>query len=145
MARKHSNRRPRPVSAPMLINRGLQETAIQTVELQIVEAFVGGWATTYHFDSLCDMRNVLVLAGAAYKDDASAQAICDAMRIPMGNLRERYARTGRFGVTGNELQLLRAFVDYYRDFWIRQPVALYEQACDELARYNASLTQEKAA
>lgn len=143
MTRKHSPRRPRPISAPMLINRGLQETAIQTVELQIVEAFVGGWATTYHFDSLCDMRNVLVLA-AAYKDDASAHAICDAMRIPMANLRERYARTGRFGVTGDELQLLRAFVNYYRDFWIRQPVSLYEQACDELAKFNASLTRKTA-
>jgi len=144
MTRKHTHRRPRPVSAPMLINRGIQETAIQTVELQIIAAFVGGWATTYHFDALCDMRNVLTLAGA-YKDDASAKTICDAMRIPMANLRERYAKTGRFGLTGDELQALRAFINYYRDFWIRQSVALYEQACDELARFNASLTQEKAA
>jgi len=142
--RKHAHRRPRPISAPMLINRGIQEQSILIAELVIVEAFVGGWATTYHFDSLCDMRNVLVLA-SAYKDDASAKAICEAMRIPMANLRERYAKTGRFGVTGDELQLLRAFVDYYRDFWIRQPVALYEQACDELAKFNASLIQEKAA
>ena len=143
MTRKHSTRRQRHVSAPMLINRGLQDTDIQLTELMIVETFVSGGATTWHFDALCDMRNVLVLA-AAYKDDASAKAICDAMRIPMGNLRERYAKTGRFGLTGDELQLVRAFVDYYRDFWIRQPVSLYEQACDELAKFNASLTRKTA-
>lgn len=127
----------------MLINRGLQETSIDLSELQIVDAFVAGHATTWHFDALCDMRNVLTLA-AAYKDDASGRAICDAMRIPMTNLRERYAKTGRFGLTGDELQLTRTFVDYYRDFWLRQPVSLYEWACDELARHNQTI-QEKAA
>ena len=127
----------------MLINRGLQETSIDLSELQIVDAFVAGHATTWHFDALCDMRNVLTLA-AAYKSDASGRAICDAMRIPMSSLRERYAKTGRFGLTGDELQLVRAFVDYYRDFWLRQPVALYEQACDELAKFNASQTKVAA-
>lgn len=79
------------------------------------------------------MRNVLTLA-AAYKEDAGALAICDAMRIPMANIRERHARTGRMGVTGEEMKLLQRFVEVYRDFWIRQPVKLYEMACDELAR-----------
>lgn len=138
--RKHARRRPRPVSAPMLINRGLQELDIEMTERQIVEAFSSGHATTWHFDALCDMRNVLTLAGA-YKNDASATTLCDAMRIPMASLRVRYAKTGRFGLSGDELQLVRAFVSFYRDFWIRQPVALYAQACDELARFHA----EKAA
>lgn len=128
----------------MLINRGLQDLDLAIAENNIVEAFASGAATTWHFDALCDMRNVLTLA-TAYKNDASGKAICEAMRIPMTNLRERYARTGRFGLNGDELQLARAFVDYYRDFWIRQPVALYEQACDELARFNAGQAKEKAA
>lgn len=46
----------------MLINRGLQDVDIAIVENNIVEAFVNGTATTWHFDSLCDMRNVLTLA-----------------------------------------------------------------------------------
>ena len=124
----------------MLINRGLQETSISLTELMIVEAIASGHGTTWHFDSLCDMRNVLVLA-SAYKQDASAQAICDAMRIPMQSMRDRYAKTGRFGLSGPELQVVRAFVDYYRDFWVRQPVALYEQACEELGRFNASVSR----
>ena len=143
MTRKHARRRPRQTSVPMLINRGLQTVAIETQERMLVEAFANGYATTEHYDCLVDMRNVLTLAGN-HKDDKSALAITDAMRIPLANLRERYARTGRFGVTGDELQLLRAFVDYYRDFWIRQPVSLYEQACDELAKFNASLTRKTA-
>jgi hypothetical protein len=138
MSRKHTHRRQRPVSAPMLINRGLQTVAIETQERMLVEAFANGWATTEHYDSLVDMRNVLTLDGN-HKDDKSALAICDAMRIPMHNIRERYARTNRMGVAGEELQLLRAFIDYYADFWLRQPVALYEAVCDELGKFNESL------
>ena len=143
MARKRSRYRPRPISAPMLVNRGIQETAIDTQELMLEQAFAGGWATTDHFDNLVDMRNVLTLA-TAKKDDATAVAMAEAMRIPLANLRERYAKTGRFGLTGDELQLVRLFVDFYRDFWLRQPVSLYEWACDELGRHNQSI-KEKAA
>lgn len=138
MTRKRSHYRRRPASAPMLITRGLQSTDIETRELQLVEAFAGGWATTEHFDSLVDMRNALTLA-SAYKLDASATAITDAMRVPLANIRERYAATNRMGVSGDELQLLRAFVSFYRDFWLRQPLALYEAVCDELGRFNVSL------
>ena len=135
MSRKRSHRRKRAVSAPMLVVRGLINDDIETGERMLIEAFVGGWATTQHFDNLADMRNAMTLA-AAHQDDKSALALCDAMRIPMGNLRDRYAATGRFGVSGDELQLLRVFVDGYRDFWMRQPVSLYEAACDELNRFH---------
>jgi len=138
VSRKHSSRRQRPASAPMLINRGLKSVDIETEERMLVEAFANGWATTAHFDCLVDMRNVLTLAGN-HKDDKSALAITEAMRIPLANIRERYAKTGRMGVAGEELQLLRVFVDYYADFWLRQPVALYEAACDELGKFNESL------
>lgn len=138
MSRKHTHRRPRQTSVPMLINRGLQNVAIETQERMLVEAFAHGYATTEHFDCLVDMRNVLTLAGN-HKADPSALAITEAMRIPLANLRDRYAKTGRMGVTGDELQLLRTFVDYYADFWLRQPVALYEAACDELGKFNETL------
>lgn len=138
MSRKHAHRRPRQTSVPMLINRGLQNVAIETQERMLVEAFAHGYATTEHFDCLVDMRNVLTLAGN-HKADPSALAITEAMRIPLANLRDHYAKTGRMGVTGDELQLLRAFVDYYADFWLRQPVALYEAACDEMGKFNETL------
>ncbi|MEN6630011.1 MAG: hypothetical protein ABFC42_10225 [Sulfuricella sp.] len=142
--RKRSTYRPRHKSPPMLINCGLAESDIETRERMVVEAFSGGWANTNHYDTLADMRAVLVLAAAA-KHDQSTLAICDAMKIPMANLRERYARHQRFGLTGDELQLLRVFVDQYRDFWIRQPVTLYVDACDGLNRaYQLGLVKEQA-
>lgn len=131
--RKRSNYRPRPLTPPMLITRGLQDEELETKERMIVQAFSGGWATTEHFDNLADMRNVLTLA-AAYKDDQDVLAICEAMRIPMGNIRLRYAQTNRMGVRGEEMKLLQVFVEVYRDFWIRQPAKLYEMACAELNR-----------
>jgi hypothetical protein len=131
MTRKRSTRKPRPATPPMLVNRGLMDDELQLRERMVVEAFAGGWASTEHFDELADMRNVLTLADA-YKLDKEAQAMCDAMRIPLANLRERHAKTGRLGVTGDELQMLRAFVEFYRDWWMRRPVNLYLGACDSL-------------
>lgn len=126
----------------MLVSRGIHETAIQTNELMIIEAFSGGWATTYHFDCLCDMRNALVIA-AEYKKDESAKVICEAMRVTMHNLRDRHTRTGKMGASGDELQVMRAFSDYYRDFWIRQPTLLYAKVCDELGQYNQSVATNR--
>lgn len=131
--RKRCRRTIRPTSPPMLINRGMINDDLERRERMSVEAFAGGWAATEHFDSLADMRNVLTIA-AAHKDDAQVLAMCDAMRIPMGNIRERYAKSGRMGVTGDELALMREFVTVYRDFWMRQPVSLYEAAVDGLQR-----------
>ena len=131
--RKRSTYRPRPATPPMLVNRGLIDGDLELRERMIVEAFAGGWATTQHFDELADMRNVLTLA-AAYKEDTDALAMCDAMRIILGNLRDLHADTGQFLVIGDELRMLRLFTEFYRDWWLRQPVALYENACDELGR-----------
>lgn len=145
MSRKHSHRKIRPRSVPMLINRGLQNADIETQEIMLVESFAGGWATPYHYDCLVDMRNVLTLANA-HKDiqDNSVITICDAMRIPLANIRARHEKTGRMGVSGQELQLLRAFAEFYADFWMRQPVSLYERACDELNDFKSSLLENAA-
>lgn len=131
--RKRSPRRPRAVSPPMLINRGLQNDALELRERQFVEAFAGGYAGKEHFDSLADMRNVLTIA-AAHKDDTQTLSACDGMRIALQNVRARHAASGRMGVTGDELQMMRSFCDVYRDFWLRQPVSLYEAAVDGLQR-----------
>ena len=128
----------------MLVARGLIDDDLEIRERMIVEAFSGGWAGKDHFDELCDMRNVLTLAGA-YKEDPQAIAMGDAMRIPMGNIRDRFERTGRMGVTGDELAMLREFAAFYRDFWIRQPVQLYVTACDELNRWHKDLRIDKEA
>ena len=119
----------------MLITRGLDEFATETAEWMIAEAFADGKATRHHYDCLCDMRNVVILS-SAYKKDKSAGVICEAMWIVLLNVRERHERTGKIGTTGDELQTVRAFIGYYRDFWLRQPAVAYDLACNELGRFN---------
>lgn len=131
--RKRCNRVRRPATAPMMVRRELISNEIETRELMLIESFAGGWATTEHFDNLFDMRNVLVLA-AGFKEDQQALGICDAMSLVLRNARDRYAKTNRMGVTGDELQLMRTFVDVYRDYWMRQSVSAYLNACDQLDR-----------
>lgn len=52
----------------------------------------------------------------------------------LGSIKERYLRTGKMGCNSEELKTLRAFVSMYRDFWMKQPLALYEVACQELQK-----------
>ena len=131
--RKQSTYRPKRVSTPMLINRGLQNDDLEMRERMIAEAFSGGWATERHFDEITDMRNLLTIA-AAHKDDQVVLGICHAMSIVMNNIRARYAETQRMGVSGDEVKLLREFCGIYADFWLRQSVGMYERCCDELSR-----------
>lgn len=131
--RKHSRRKARPCSPPMLINRGLINDEIEIRERQFVEAFAHGYADKIHFDNLTDMRNVLLIA-AAHKDDLTIINLCNAMSIPLQAIRARHAATSKFGVTGEELKMMRVFVEVYRDWWMLQSVSLYEQACDSLQR-----------
>jgi hypothetical protein len=115
----------------MLVSRGIINDDLELRERMTLQALTDGWATTDTYDEIADMRNVMTLA-AAHKDDHSALAICDAVRVVMANMRDRYTRTGRIGASGDELRVLRVFVETYRDFWMRQPTELYVQACDDL-------------
>lgn len=131
--RKRSAYKPRASVPPMLVSRGLVNDELETRERMVIEAFTGGWAGEAHYDELTDMRNVLTIA-ASHRNDDDTLKICTAMRIPMANIRQRYADTGNMGITSDERSLFRAFVDVYRDFWNRQSTALYIQSCDALNR-----------
>ena len=131
MRKRCHTRTRRTATPPMLINRGLINTELETVERMSVEAFSGGWATTDHFDTLADMRDCLLLA-AAHKRDAETIGMCRAVGIALMNIRDRYTRTQRMGVAADELQVLREFCTTYRDYWLRQSVSAYEAACDAL-------------
>ena len=134
--RRAGQRIARRIAVPMLINRGLINDDLETRERQFVEAFAGGWATTEHFDSLADMRDCLLLA-AAVKHDAQTILMCRASGIALMNIRDRYDATGRMGVAADELQVMREFCSVYADFWLRQSVGAYEDACEMLGRARA--------
>lgn len=122
-------------SAPMLVMRGLVNDRLETRERMAVEAFCGGWASFEHFDTIADMQGVMLLAGTTGDNRKWAAKYCrDTVGPVLGSIRERYNRTGKMGCTAEELKVLRGFVTKYRDFWLRNPLALYETACQELQR-----------
>ena len=131
--RKRCHRTRRPISAPMIVNRGLINGDLETRERMFVEAFRLGYATTEHFDHLADMRDCLLLAASA-KRDAQTIGMCRASGVALMNIADRFKQTGRMGTTGDELTILREFCTTYRDYWLRQPVTSYETAVATLDR-----------
>ena len=118
---------------PMLVMRGLVNDELETRERMAVEAFAGGWATTEHYQTLADMQGVMLLAGTT---DASRKWARDYAHDVIGpvlcKVRDRYQRTQKMSVTTGEREILRGFVTRYREFWMRQPMELYEAACQAL-------------
>lgn len=141
MTRK--KRKPGMRSAPMLVMRGLCNDRLEIRERMAVEAFSGGWATIEHFDTIADMQGVLVLAGSTSEHRKPAMIYAKHVVGPvLGSMRERYVKTGRMGCNAEELKVLRGFVSKYRDFWLKQPLALYETACAELQRVYDRMARE---
>lgn len=130
--RKRCNRRVREQAAPMLaVMLGVPEMEI--TERIAVEAFAGGWAIKDHFDRLADCRDILMLA-ASEKDDKSTLAATELGYIALLAIKERHARTGKFGVSGDELATLRLLVDQSGDFWRRQNGVIFARHYDALKR-----------
>ena len=130
--RKRCNRRVREQAAPMLaVMLGVPEMEI--TERIAVEAFAGGWAVKDHFDRLADCRDILMLA-ASEKDDKSTLAATELGYIALLAIKERHARTGKFGVSGDELATLRLLVDQSGDFWRRQNGVIFARHYDALKR-----------
>lgn len=141
MTRRHGIK-----SAPMLVMRGLCNDRLETRERMAVEAFCGGWAGMDHFDALADMQGVMLLAGTTGDNRKWAATYCrDTIGPVLGSIRSRYERTGKMGCTASELATLREFVTRYRDFWYKQPLALYQTCCDELQRVYDRMAEERKA
>lgn len=113
-----------------MVERFACSDEVEMHERMLVEAFSGGWANTQHWDGLANMRNVMLLA-AHYKRDKPAIQMCEGLHIALQDIKDRHERTGRMGVTGEEVKMLRAFADSYRDFWSRQSMNLFKAACME--------------
>lgn len=123
--RKRSGYRPRPACVPMLV--ALHTTPdLELTERLSVEALRGGWATTDHFDNLADCRDLMSMA-ATERNDRSTLAVCELGYHALISIKERHARTGRIGASGDELQALLVLVDTSEDFWKRQSGDLFSR------------------
>jgi hypothetical protein len=135
----------------MLVMRGLCNDRLETRERMAVEAFALGYAGFEHFDTIADMQGVLILAGSTSDQRRPAMIWAKNTLGPvLGTIRGRYYRTGKMGCNAEELKVLRSFVSMYRDFWMKQPLVLYEVSCQELQKTydrmkNADNKQKEAA
>jgi hypothetical protein len=130
--RKSCNRRPRAAAAPMIaVMLGVPEMEI--TERSAVDAFAGGWAVKDHFDRLADCRDLLMLA-ASEKDDKSTLVATEIGYIALSAIKDRHDRTGKFGVSGDELATLRLLVEQSEDFWRRQNGTVFARHYDALKR-----------
>lgn len=139
-------RKPRPCAVPTMVL--IKTTNLELHERMSVQAFIGGWANTDHFDNLADCHDLLNLA-AADKRDQETMAVCEISGIALLNVKDRYAETGRFGVTGEEGKALQLLADTSKDFWSRQSGTFFHgtwTALQKLRRIQREKReQEKAA
>lgn len=132
--------------APMLVTRSLVNTNLELKERAAVNAFSMGYATKEHFFLLQDMVNLLLIAGQSSDTRQYAIDYVEAKIKPiMLSIEERQKRTGKLGVTAQEMLLLREFVDFNKAFWLRQPTELFAVCHAETKAFYQDLNRERAA
>lgn len=131
---------------PMLVMRGLRNDQLELRERAAAQAFALGYATTEHYHMMADMQSVMLLAGST---DASRKWAYDYCKEVVGpalqKIAQRYQRTHVMSVTTGEKKILGEFITRYREFWLRQPLELYEAACKTLQGHYDSMGKESAA
>ncbi len=141
--RKHTRRIQRRQTAPTLVAYFLNPE-VSTQERLAVLAIQNGYAQEAHFNVLADCRDMLTLA-AAEKNDQQTLAICEASRIALENIKDRYLSRHRLGASGDELQALQVLVDVSEDFWKRQSGSLFIDAEKALANIRREYRERSAA
>lgn len=131
-------------SVPMLVNRLVNETVETLEEHSMIVAFRFGVATKEHYDYLVRMANMLNIANQTKPGD-EVKRIADHISWLANEICERYNRHGKFGVSGQELTLMRQLVAAYDDYWKRQTTTLYNNCAYELNAFYADIEQERTA
>jgi hypothetical protein len=85
---------------------------------------------------LADMHSVMLLAGSTDDSRKWAWTYCTEVTGPaLQKIAQRYQRTKVMSVTTGERKVLGEFITRYREFWLRQPLGLYEAACAALQEH----------
>lgn len=130
---------------PMLVMRGLRNDQLELRERAAVQAFTIGYATTEHYHILADMHYVMLLAGSTDDSRKWAWTYCTEVTGPaLQKIAQRYQRTKVMSVTTGERKTLGEFVTRYREFWLRQPLELYEAACEALQEHYDKMGKDAA-
>jgi hypothetical protein len=122
--------------APVLVIRGIDETTIESRERLAVDLFTLGAATQEHFMHLQDALNLLLIAG---RSSPSRQYAIDKAETEfkpvVQSIQARYERTGKWGMSGEEVQTMHHMISFARSFWMRQPMILLDVCHAELSAF----------
>ena len=117
----------------MLIYRTINETDIETAEYMAVHAFAHGFAQKSHFDKLVDLMNLMLIAGQTDKSRKYLITYIEAKIKPvLKSIKDRYDKTGKLGVSADELKELRNMLQVNKDFWLKQSGVLYKFCCEQV-------------
>jgi hypothetical protein len=129
--------------APVLVMRGINETALELRERLAVEAFAMGGATQEHFMLIQDVLNLLLIAGQSSHNRRYALEKAEReYKHVVACIQQRWERTNKWGMTGEELNAMREMIAFSRTFWMRQPAELLVVCQRELVAFYRQ--QEKA-
>lgn len=111
--------------APVLVMRGINETALELRERLAVEAFAMGGASQEHFMLIQDVLNLMLMASQSSDNRRYAleKAERDYKHV-VASIQQRWERTYKWGMTGEELSAMREMIAFSRTFWMRQPAEL---------------------
>jgi hypothetical protein len=135
--RKYNQTKPK---VHMLVARTLANTDMEIQERSAINAFTHGVATKKHFDLLTLMMNLLLVAGQTHKSRKHALDYAQKQIQPvLRSIKDRFHKSDRFGVSGTELKTLKQFIEFNREFWLRQPSELYVFANEQVESFYQEL------
>jgi hypothetical protein len=141
---KRKSYRPKSTSVPMLVTRELEKNVESVEENAMILAFRTGYAQKHHYDYLIRMGNTMNISNSL-KPSAGADALMNLAKAVAESVLARYKRSGKFGLTAQELEQMKQLVQSYDLYWKQQTTAHYNECIAELNAFYAEMEEKRAA
>lgn len=138
MTKRNKQYKPRGTSVPMLVNRLVNDNVESMEEFGMLTAFQYGVATIKHYDYLVRMANMMNIANQTKPSDLALSLVTNLNWLASAIL-ERYNAHGKFGLSAQELSLMRKLVLAYDSYWKAQTTTLYNNCAYELNAFTQYL------
>ena len=142
--KRNKSYKPKQTSVPMLINRLVHENVETLEENVIILAFRSGFATKEHYDNLVKMANMMNIASTT-KPCVESKGLKYWLNYMAMEILKRYEKTGKFGLSGTDLGVLKKIVEVYDLYWKRQTTAFYNECIAELLAFYEDVKESMAA
>ncbi len=136
--------KPIQTSVPMLVNRVIHENEETLEENIIILAFRSGFATKDHYDNLVKMANMMNIASTT-RPCAESESLKYWLNYVALEIFRRYEKTGKFGLSGTELGVLKKTVEAYDLYWKKQTTTFYNECIAELLAFYEEVKEKRLA